>query len=823
MDKDFNTVGLPESGTEFETIIIGGGIAGCSVAYHLAEGGKGDGVLLLEQKEIAGGTTWHAAGLVGRLRTSNSMTRVNDYSASLYSRLKDITGVDVGWKQVGSLIVASSADRMTQLHRTTAMAEQFGVECRILSREETGEKWPLIRTDDLLGGAWLPGDGRVIPRRVAEALAKGALDNGATLVEHCEVESLIVEKGRVVGVHSNGWSVYCRNLVIATGMWGRQLGQKAGINIPLYPVEHHYAVSNPIAEVDDSWPVARDPDRSIYFRPEEGSIMLGAFQKYTKPWMVDVIPPDFSFKLLEDDWEKFSDPLDAGNWRIPSLQKAGYMKFVNGPESFTPDNNFLLGETAEVQGVYICAGFNSAGIASAGGAGMLLAQWIRDGEQPIDLASVDIRRFHPSENNRHFLRQRVTETLGLHYQMAWPNREFESGRPLRKTALYHRHDQHRAVFGSKSGWERPNWYAFDGQSRTMEYSFGRQNWFENHRSEHMAVRENIGLLDQSTLSKILVSGPDAAAFLSRLCANNIEVAPGVSVYTPMLSRRATFESDVTVLRLDEQEFHVLTSTSQLVRDLDRMRRHADRFRVCIEDITTRTAVVSIMGPQSRDFLQPLVDCGLDNDAFPFGSFKRCEVGPVNALALRRTYVGELGWEFHVAWDQAEALFDFLMERGRNRDLKLCGNYAINSLRVEKGYRAWGHEISLDEDPVMAGMKFAVDISGSRDFIGAAAYRKLVQERARKRLLQIRVRNPDVMLWGNEPVFMNGERSGYTTSAAYGHSIGSSVAMAYFRFADGFRAPVLEGCEASVLINGTMEAVDVSVRPFYDPDRKKITG
>ncbi len=487
--------------SETKVVIVGGGIVGSSIAYHLAKLGWKD-VVLLEQNELAGGTTWHAAGLVGRLRTTNSMTKINKYSAELYSTLEKETGLSTGWKQVGSLIVGKSPERMIQLQRTAAMSAWFGVEIQMISPEEAFDKWPLLRVDDVMGAAWLPHDGKVIPKNLCLALAKGAQLHGARVCEHVRVEEVLHKDGRAYGVKTDG-----KDVVLSGGMWTRELGRKCGVTIPLYPVEHHYVLSNEIEAAFDELPVGRDPDLCIYFRGEGKTVMLGAFQKYTKPWMVNQVPNDFSFKLLEPDWEKYSEPLANGKWRIPALETSGFSKFVNGPESFTPDNNFIMGEAPELKNLFVCAGFNSVGIASAGGAGKYLAEWMIEGQPTLDLWSVDIRRFLPFANNLNFLRERVTEVLGLHYQMAWPNREFETGRGLRLSPLHETLAEAGACFGVKNGWERPNWFARSGLRAEMVYSFGRQNWFEAHAAEHKAAREGLALFDQTGFSKLLCEGP----------------------------------------------------------------------------------------------------------------------------------------------------------------------------------------------------------------------------------------------------------------------------------------------------------------------------
>src|SRR5712691_3222040 len=557
---------------ETKVVIVGGGILGASVAYHLTKFGWRD-VVVLEQNQLAGGTTWHAAGLIGRLRNTNTLTTINKYSAELYASLEKETGHAVGWKQVGSLIVARSPERMDQLRRTAAMSEWFGVEVQLIQPKAALAKWPLLRIDDVLGAAWLPHDGKVIPKEVTFALAKGARRQGAKIFENVRVLNVENRDGRANGVTTTRGTIRAEYVVLTGGMWTRELGLRCGVTIPLYPVEHHYVVTEPMAGAFDELPVGRDPDLGIYFRGEGDALVLGAFQNCSKPWRVDRVPDNFSFQLLEADWDKFAEPLRNGKHRIPALETTKFAKFVNGPESFTPDNHFILGEAAELRNLFVAAGFNSVGIASAGGAGRYLAEWMIEGQPTIDLWSVDIRRFSPWANNLAYLRERVTEVLGLHYQMAWPNREFETGRGKLKSPLHERLAAQGACFGVKNGWERPNWFARGTLKPIAQYSFGRQNWFDCHAAEHRAAREAVAIFDQTGFSKFLLKGRDAVSVLQRLCGNNVDVPVGQAVYTGLFNARGGIESDLTVLRLAPAEFLIITGSAQTVRDFDWITRN----------------------------------------------------------------------------------------------------------------------------------------------------------------------------------------------------------------------------------------------------------
>ncbi|MCI0745794.1 MAG: FAD-dependent oxidoreductase [Verrucomicrobia subdivision 3 bacterium] len=812
---------MPPLPAETKVLVVGGGVIGTSVAYHLTRLGWKD-VVLVEQNALAGGTTWHAAGLIGRLRTTNSMTKINKYSAELYSSLEKETGHSVGWKQVGSLIVGRSRERMQQLARSAAMAEWFGVEVQIISAKAALEKWPLLRIDDVLGAAWLPHDGKLIPKELTLALAKGAQSRGARIVEGVRVLDIEHRNGRVTGVVTNSGSVAAEYVVLCGGMWTRELGLRCGVTIPLYPVEHHYVVTEPIPGAFDELPVGRDPDLCIYFRGEGDAVVLGAFQAESRAWMVDRVPDNFSFHLLPPDWEKFAEPLRHGKHRIPSLETCQFAKFVNGPESFTPDNNFILGEAPELKNLFVAAGFNSVGIASAGGAGKYLAEWMIEGQPTLDLWSVDIRRFGPWANNRAFLRERVTEVLGLHYQMAWPNREFTTGRGLRRSPLHERLAAQGACFGAKNGWERPNWFARGGVKPFMEYSFGKQNWIDCHAAEHRACRERVAVFDQTGFSKYVVRGKHAVNLLQRLCGNDVDVPVGRVVYTGMFNERGGFESDLTVVCTGREEFYLISGTAQTVRDLDWIRRHISPEEDAeVVDVTSAWSVLGVMGPQARALLGRLTDADLSNAAFPFATWREISIDTATVRALRITYVGELGWELHVPVEQSVLVYDALMKTGHEFGITNAGHYTINSLRLEKGYRAWGADLSPDDTPLEAGLAFAIAWDKPVPFIGRDSLLKQRETGLKRQLVIFTLEDPEPTLWGSEPIYRDGKAVGYTTSGSYAHTLGAAIGMGYVNHTETVNAAFLKSGRYEIAINGRRYAATPHLRAPYDPERKRI--
>ncbi len=802
-------------------VIIGGGVSGCSVAYHLAKLGWKD-IVLLERKTLTCGTTWHAAGLIGQLRNSQNATRLAKYSADLYVKLEAETGVATGMRQNGSISVALTEHRHEELLRQATLARAFDVDVAEIGPDDVKAMYPHLNVGDVVGAVHLPLDGQCDPANIAMALAKGARMNGAKVIEGVRVTGVTQANGAVTGVDWDNGSdqghITADLVVNCGGMWGRDLARQSGVTLPLHACEHFYLITEPIEGLS-RLPVLRVPDECAYYKEDAGKMMLGAFEPKAKPWGMTGIPEDFEFDSLPEDFDHFEPILGMAMNRMPMFETAGIHTFFNGPESFTPDDRYYLGEAPELKGYWVAAGYNSIGIVSSGGAGMALAQWMEDGEPPFDLWESDIRRAQPFQRNRRYLKERVSETLGLLYADHYPYRQVETSRGVRRSPLHEHLKARGAVFGEMAGWERANWFAFDGQEREYRYDWKGQNWFANHAAEHLAVREGVGLFDMTSFGKIRVEGRDALAFLQRLCANQMDVEPGKIVYTQMLNNRGGIECDLTVTRLSETVFFLVVPGATLQRDLAWLRRHlADEF-VVITDATPAEAVLCVMGPKSRDLIQAVSPDDFSNAAHPFGTAREIEIGMGLARAHRVTYVGELGWELYVSSDMAAHVFETLEEAGAERGLKLCGLHTLDSCRTEKAFRHFGHDIS-DEDHVLeAGLGFAVK-TDKGDFIGREAVLRKRDEGLNRRLVQFRLQDPDPMLFHNEAIIRDGKMVGYLTSGNYGHFLGAAVGLGYVPCAGESAADVLASTY-EIEIAGKRHTAMASLKPMYDPKAERV--
>ncbi len=805
-------------------VVIGGGVSGCSVAYHLAKMGWSD-VVLLERKQLTSGTTWHAAGLIGQLRGSANMTRLAKYSADLYVKLAAETGVETGMRQVGSISVALTAHRHEELLRQATVARIFDVDVSEISPAEVKAMYPHLNVTDVVGAVHLPLDGQCDPANIAMALAKGARMRGAQIFEHTKVTAVTRANGKVTGVDyigSDGEPGHIASDVVVNcgGMWGRDLAAQSGVTLPLHACEHFYLITEPVAGLGHL-PVLRVPDECAYYKSDAGKMMIGAFEPKAKPWGMAGIREDFMFDTLPEDWDHFQPILEHAMERMPLFQTAGIHTFFNGPESFTPDDRYYLGEAPELGGYWIAAGYNSVGIAGAGGAGMALAHWITEGEAPFDLWEVDIRRAQPFQRNRKYLKERVSETLGLLYADHFPYRQMETSRGIRRTPLHEHLKARGAVFGEVAGWERANWFANPGQERAYKYSWKRQNWFENQKVEHMAVRQGVGLFDMTSFGKIRVEGPGACAFLNRICSAQMDVAVGRIVYTMMLNARGGIEADLTVTRLSETAYLLVVPGATLQRNLAWMRALVNGDLAVITDMTAAEAVLCVMGPRARDLMARVSPDDFSNTAHPFGMAREIEIGMGTARAHRVTYVGELGWEIYPSSDQAAHVFEALEEAGADLGLRLCGLHALDSCRIEKSYRHWGHDIT-DEDHVLeAGLGFTVSRKKPA-FIGREAVLRKEEAGLERRLVQFRLTDPEPLLFHNEAVVRDGQIVGPVTSGNYGHHLGGAIGLGYVPCKGQSEAEVL-GARYEIEVAGVRHEAAASLISMYDPKSERVRG
>jgi 4-methylaminobutanoate oxidase (formaldehyde-forming) len=804
-----------------KVVIIGGGVIGCSVAYHLSKLGWSD-VVLLERKQLTSGTTWHAAGLIGQLRASANMTKLAKYTQELYFDLEKETGVSTGFKRVGSISVALTNERMEELKRSAAMARAFGVDVEEISPREIQKRYPHINLERVVGGVFLGKDGQGDPANIALALAKGARQLGAKIHERVTVKKVFKNQNKVTGlewIDQNGerGHIACEEIVNCAGMWGHSVGKMLGANIPLHACEHFYIVTEPIAELTQL-PVLRVPDECAYYKEDAGKMLLGAFEPNAKPWGMSGISDDFEFDQLPEDFEHFEPILEMAINRLPMLEKAGIHTFFNGPESFTPDDAYHLGRTPEMENVWVAAGFNSIGIQSAGGAGMALAQWMQDKEKPFDLGDVDISRMQPFQGNKKYLFERSKETLGLLYADHFPFRQKESARGVRRTPFHEHLKSKGAVFGEVAGWERANWFSFDGQHDEYVYSWKRQNWFENSAKEHMAVRENVGLYDMSTFGKIRVEGEDAERFLNYLCGANLSVDIGKIAYTQFLNSKGGIEADVTVTRLSETIYLIVTPAATRLADETWLRRNQKDYKVVITDITAAEGVLALMGPNSRALLRSVSPNNFDNEVNPFGTAQVIEIGMGLARAHRVSYVGELGWELYVSSDQCGHIFETIIDAGSDHNLKLCGMHMMDSCRIEKAYRHFGHDITCEDHVLEAGLGFAVD-TDKPDFIGKKAVIDKREVGLEKRLVQFQLTDPEPLLYHNEPIMRDSEIVGYISSGNYGHKLGGAIGMGYIP-CEGESPEELLSSKFEIDVSGTICSAKASLKPLYDPLSKR---
>lgn len=807
--------------SDAQVVIIGGGVIGCSIAYHLNQKGWRD-VVLLERKKLTSGTTWHAAGLVGQLRPSMNMTKLARYTRELYQGLEQETGQATGYRQSGSISIATNVERLEELKRNASMAKVFDLEVNVLSRDEIKTQYPLINVDDVRGGIHIPTDGFANAVDTTQALAKGARNGGVQIFEDTKVSEVLHENGEIAGVVTDRGQIKAEHVVLCTGMWTRDLAASIGVNVPLHACQHYYVLFDNVEGLRSDLPVLRDYDGCAYYKHDAGRLLVGAFEPNAKPWGMDGISEDFAFDEIAGNFDHFEPVLKDAMKRMPALESAGISTFFCGPESFTPDVRYHLGPAPELKNCFVAAGLNSIGLQSAGGIGKVMADWICDGRPPVDLWEVDVRRNMPFQRNRKYLQERVSESLGLLYATHWPFRQYETARGVRKSPLYDRLEAAGACHGEAFGWERPNWYAPKGVSRDYVYSYGRQNWFEHSAKEHKAVRENVGIFDQSSFAKFRLEGRDALQTLNTVSANDIDVPIGSIVYTQWLNDRGGIEADLTTTRLTESSFLIVTAAETEVKDFNWLKRHIPDDAHCIlTNVTSGFGVISLMGPNSRDLIQSLTRTDMAHGAFPFATSQEIEIGYALARASRITYVGELGWELYIPTEFVLGVYDAIMSAGSAFGLKHAGYHAMNSLRIEKAYRHWGHDITDEDSPLEAGLGFTVKFDKEGGFIGRDALLRQRERDLERRLLQFKLKDPGPLLYHNEPIWRDEKIVGHVTSGMYGHTLGAAIGLGYVNCQAGDEDDNIASASYEIEVAGLRVPAEVSLKPFYDPTNERI--
>ncbi len=809
---DADTRPLP---TAARTVVIGGGIIGTSTAYHLAAAGDDD-VLLLERNVLGSGTTWHAAGLCSSIRSTTTLTELASYGISEYRRLQADSGVDISFTPCGSVSVARTRGRMDELRYTAAIARQQNIPARILTPDEVVELWPLASREQLVGGLHQPEDGYVNPGYVPVAYAKLAHELGVVIRQHVEVLDILSANGHVVGVRTSLGDISCERVVLTAGLWTRDLANRAGASVPIYAAEHVHVRTAPIAGVDASLPVLRDMDGYLYVRAEEGCLLVGAFEPNGLPRRVEDIPTA-GFAEFPPDWEHFAPVRAKAGERVPTLEDTSFERFLNAPESFTPDAQFCLGESGEVENLFVGAGFNSQGIIYGPGAGRALAEWVIAGAPTFDASAVDVRRFSRSQSNRRYLHERTREGLGRLYAMHWPHLEPETARGIRRSPLHERVTAAGGVFGEMTGWERANWYAPAGTRGEYSYSYQRQNWFETSAEEHRAAREAVAVFDLSSFAKIEVAGPDALDLLQRFCTANVDLVPGRVRYTLMLNGRGGIELDGTVVRWDTERFWVITPTFSQQKTFQLLKRHARGRAAAVFDATAGFATIAVMGPNSRDLLSRISPADWSDSAQPYTHAREVEIGDGYAQSIRVSFVGELGFELYPSADQAVNIYDALIGAGADLGLRPAGYHALDSLRAEKGYRHLGHDIGPADDPFQASLGFALSWEKEVPFLGRDAIEPLRLAKPTRRAVYVALDDPEPLLLHDETIKVDGEVVGRVTSGAYGHTLGRAVGIAFVR------ADVTTGESCTVDIAGEEFGIRISDQPFYDPENTRLRG
>ena len=798
-------------------VIIGGGIIGSSTAYHLAQLGETD-CIVLEQGQLTNGSTWHAAGLVGQLRSSANVTQLLKYSVELYDQLEKETGQATGWKMNGGLRLACHPERVREIKRQITMARSFGLEMYFLTPREVSELCPVLNVDDLIGAAFIPTDGQANPADLSQALVKGARSKGIRFFEGCSVSSISTTNSCVSGLQTNHGHIDCEIIVNCAGLWSRAVGQMADVNVPIVPMKHHYIVTGKVEGVQPNMPTLRDPDRLIYFKEDVGGLVFGGYELNPQMWDVNPPPNDFSFTLLDFDVDHFEPLMQQGLNRIPAMAEADIKQMICGPESFTPDGDFILGESPQISNFFIGTGFNAFGIASAGGAGKALAEWISSGVPSMDLGAVDIRRFGKVHSSEDWISQRTVELCSKHYTMSWPQEEHESTRPHYKSVLYDDLKSLNASFGEKLGWERPNWFAPKSIDPVDSPSFGRANWFEHVGAEHRAIRENVGVIDQSSFAKFKLQGDNAVSALEHMCSSRIDRPVGSVVYTQMLNQAGGIECDVTVTRLADDCFMIVAGTGYAIHHYHHVKKNIpDELRgISLSEVTDQYSTLSLSGPNSRKLLQAITEQDMSASAFPFLTYQNITVAGCQVIAIRVSFAGELGWELHVPVKDTLKVFRELITSGEAHNLAHVGYRALESLRLEKGFRALGADIGPDFTPLEAGMRKLVKLNSGIPFVGRESLMEQKQSLLKRRLACFTSEDESTTLLGRETIYRNGERVGWTTSAGWGYTVNKNIAYGYVRNDDGVSDEYLAEGDYELEVEETRIPIKFESELPYDP-------